>query len=356
MQTVRTAIIGYGLGGAVFHAPLVAATPGMVVAGIVTTDPARQQHARAHYPAAQILTDAEAIWAQPEHFDLVVVTTPNRWHVPFGLAALRAGVPVVIDKPLALTVSEVQDLIDLSQATGKPVIPFQNRRWDGDFLTIRRLLQEDWLGQITRFESHFDRYRPVPRGAWRDDGDPQIGGGLLFDLGSHLVDQALHLFGMPQRVYAELPHQRPGTQVDDDSFIALTWEHGLVAHLAFSQVARIVGPRFSIRGLRGTYVKYGLDPQEQALQEGARPGMPHWGEEARDHWGTLVTERDSLVFDGRIETFPGAYESFYQGVYDTLQAGAPPPVALSEAMQTQRVLAAAQQSAQEQQVISIHAI
>lgn len=353
MRTLRVAIIGFGLGGEVFHAPLVASTPGMTVAGIVTSDPERQRTARTAYPDASVFASADEIWAMPEQFDVVVVTAPNRWHAPLGTAALQAGLPVVIDKPLALTVQEVHDLIALSQETGKPVFPFQNRRWDGDFLTVRQLIQHDWLGPIARYESHFDRYRPTPKGAWRDDGAADSGGGLLYDLGSHLIDQALQLFGPPQTVYAELPSKRPTSQVDDDSFIALECSNGVTAHLYFSQVARIPGPRFCVRGLRGTYVKYGLDPQEDALRQGQRPSMPHWGEDPRDQWGTLRTERDGIIFDGAIATFPGAYETFYRQVVAALNTGAPPPVTLTEAMLTQRVIEAAQQSAQEHLVISM---
>lgn len=353
MEPNRVAIIGFGLGGVVFHAPLVAATPGMLVAGIVTGDPERQRQAREQYPQAAILASANEIWAAPERFDLVVITTPNRWHAPFGLAALRAGLPVVIDKPIAITVAEARELIALSQATGNLVIPFQNRRWDGDFLTLRQLILQGWLGQVVRYASHFDRYRLAPRGAWRDDGDPATGGGLLYDLGSHLIDQANQLFGAPLTVYAELPMQRPGTTVDDDSFVALTYPDGVNAHLAFSQVARIAGPRFRVNGLLGSYLKYGLDPQEDALRTGQRPGDPDWGEEPREQWGTLHSERDGIVFDGHIQTLPGAYETFYRQVREALRAGAPPPVATADALLTQRIIAAAQQSAHTHQVIPI---
>lgn len=355
MTPIRVAIIGFGLGGEVFHAPLVAATPGMSVAGIVTTAPDRQRKASELYPQAAILPRADDIWAQPEQFDLVVVTTPNRWHAPFGLAAARAGLPVVIDKPLALSVAEARELLDASQTTQKPIIPFQNRRWDGDFLTVRQLIQGDWLGEIVRFESHFDRFRPTPKVAWREESDPAVGGGLLYDLGSHLIDQAIQLFGMPQWVYAELPHRRSGAQVDDDSFVALTCANGVIAHLHFSQIARIPGPRFIVRGMRGTYIKNGLDPQEAALQHGLRPGMPQWGAEPRELWGTLHTERDGLAFEGSIPTLPGAYEQFYRQVAETLTTGTPPPVTIAQALQTQRVIEAAQHSAREHTVVRISA-
>jgi scyllo-inositol 2-dehydrogenase (NADP+) len=353
MTPIRVAIIGFGLGGEVFHAPLIAATSGMSVAGIVTTAPERQRKATEQYPQAIILQSADEVWAQPEHFDLVVVTTPNRWHAPFGLAALRVGLPVVIDKPLALSVPEARELLAASQAVQKPVIPFQNRRWDGDFLTVRQLMQDGWLGEIVRFESHFDRFRPTPKVAWREESDPAIGGGLLYDLGSHLIDQVIQLFGMPQTVYAELPNRRPGALVDDDSFVALTCAHDVIAHLYFSQIARIPGPRFVVRGLHGTYIKNGLDPQEAALQQGLRPGMPHWGAEPRELWGTMHTERDGLAFESHIQTLPGAYEQFYQQVAEMLVYGTPAPVTMEQALLTQRVIEAAQHSTQQHTVIQI---
>jgi scyllo-inositol 2-dehydrogenase (NADP+) len=353
MTPIRVAIIGFGLGGEVFHAPLIAATPGMSVAGIVTTAPERQRKATEQYPQAAILQSAEALWAQPDQFDLVVVTTPNRWHAPFGLAALRAGLPVVIDKPLALNMQEARELLAASRAAQKPAIPFHNRRWDGDFLTLRKLIQGDWLGEIVRFESHFDRFNPTPKVAWREENDPAVGGGLLYDLGSHLIDQAIQLFGMSQMVYAELPSRRRGAQVDDDSFVALECPNGVIAHLYFSQIARIAGPRFVVRGMRGTYIKNGLDSQEAALRQGMRPGMPHWGEEPRERWGIILAERDDLTFEGIIPTLPGAYEQFYRQVAETLTTGAPPPVTIEQALLTQRVIEAVQHSAQQRTAIQI---
>ena len=255
VRSLRVAIIGYGLAGAVFHAPLIASTTGMKVAAIVTGNPERQERAHRDFPAAAILSSAGQIWRDPSLYDLVVVATPNRSHLPLGIAAMNAGLPVVIDKPIAPSVSSAEQLILTSERTGKLLTVFQNRRWDNDFLTIRRLLDADLdlLGPITRFESRFERYRAAPRpDAWRELPGEEEAGGLLFDLGSHLIDQALQLFGQPTQVYAEVEKRRPGALVDDDTFVALRFASGVHAHLWMSVVTRLPGPRIRISGLRGT--------------------------------------------------------------------------------------------------------
>ncbi len=355
-DTVRVALIGYGLAGSVFHAPLISATPGMSLAAIVTSSSARQQQARQDFPAAEILTEVDALWSQSTRYDLVVVATPNRSHVPLGLAALNVGLPVVIDKPLAATAAGAEQLITTSKKTGKLLTVFQNRRWDNDFLTVRQLLADDLLGPITRFDSHYDRYRAAPRpDAWRESAATEDAGGLLYDLGSHLIDQATQLFGRPQQVYAEIERQRPGAQVDDDTFVALTFAHGIHAHLSMSVVARIAGARFHINGLHGTYEKWGMDPQEDALRRGMRPGDPDWGKEPRELWGRLSTAVGGMHIDGAVETLTGSYESFYRLLRDALVTGGPLPVDPADAALTLHIIEAAQQSARGRNVVALKA-
>jgi predicted dehydrogenase len=353
-QVLRVAIVGYGLAGAVFHAPLIASTAGMEVRAIVTSSPARQQQARQQYPAATIFTSPEELWREAHLYDLVVVAAPNRAHISLGLAALQAGLPVVIDKPVAAHVADAERLLDQSKQTGKMVSVFQNRRWDNDFLTIRQLIANDLLGPITRLESRFERYRPEPRKqAWRESGNPEDAGGLLYDIGSHIVDQALQLFGKPTRVYAEVERKRSGVQTDDDTFIALHFEQGIQAHLWASVVTPTPGPRFRLNGLRGSYTRWGLDPQEDALRNGARPGDVGWGLEPRERWGQLSINVGGLHVEGQLETVPGAYERYYALVRDALLTGGEPPVVLTEAIAALRVIEAARQSAQEKSVITL---
>lgn len=356
-KPLRVAIIGYGLAGAVFHAPLIASTPGMQVAAIVTNDPERRIQALRDFPKVALYATVEALWRDAARYDLVVIATPNRLHVPLGLAAFEHGLAVVVDKPMAATVAEAQTLIDAGKKANKLLTVFHNRRWDNDFRTVRSLLDADLnlLGTVTRFESRFERYRPVPRhNAWRELGTADEAGGLLYDLGSHLIDQALVLFGQPTSVYAESERRRPGVQVDDDTFVALRFPGGVYAHLWMSAVARIPGPRMRISGLRGTYEKWGLDPQENDLRQGKQPGNPEWGKEPREKWGRLSTDIGGIhINDGPIEMLPGAYEQFYTFLRVALLMGGPPPVDPLEAIETLRVIEAAQESIRSGQVIPL---
>ncbi|GAC1367141.1 MAG: Gfo/Idh/MocA family oxidoreductase [Ktedonobacteraceae bacterium] len=352
----RVAIVGYGLAGAVFHAPLIAATAGMRVAAIVTSNPERQQSARQRYADVKIYTHVDHLWREAAEYDLVVVATSNRTHVSLGIAAMRAGLPVVIDKPMAASVADAERLLATSKETGKLLTIFQNRRWDNDFLTVQKLLAADLLGPITRYESRFERYRAQPRqDSWRESADPVDAGGQLYDLGSHLIDQALFLFGQPDRVYAETAQRRLKAQVDDDAFVALQFASGIKAHLWMSQVARIAGARMRVSGLRGTYEKWGLDPQEEALSKGARPGDPGWGRESREQWGRLSTDlgESGIHIDGPIETVPGAYEHYYALLQQALTAGTPPPVDPQSVLQVIRIIEAAQLSAREGIVVTL---
>lgn len=351
-ETLRVAVIGYGLAGAVFHAPLVDATPGMRVSAIVTGNRERQASARAAYPEASIVESADALWADAGSYDLVVIGTPNSSHVSLGMASLAAGIPAVIDKPLASSVDGARMLIEESERRGVPITVFQNRRWDGDFLTIQQLIADDMLGPIVRFESRFERYRPVPKaGAWRERPEPEEAGGLLFDLGSHLIDQAVVLFGPPVSVYAEVNVRRPGALVDDDTFVALQFAGGEVAHLWMNTVVRLLGPRFHVSGLRGSYRISGLDPQEDALKAGVRPGDPTWGRRPREQWGELSTQAGGLHIEGAVEPLPGGYETFYAGVRDALRGIAPMPVDPRESLSVLEIIEHAKRSAAERRVI-----
>jgi predicted dehydrogenase len=257
--------------------------------------------------------------------------------VPLASAALDAGLDVVVDKPLAPTAAEARALVHAAKAAGRMLTVFHNRRWDGDFLTARKLIERGRLGRVLRFESRFERWRPEIKQGWRELGDPAEGGGVLNDLGSHLVDQALQLFGPVREVYGELDARRAGAQVDDDAFVALEHESGVRSHLWMSAVAADLGPRLRVLGDRAAYVKRGLDPQEDALRAGGDPRAPGWGEEPEPAWGVLGAGDE---FEP-VRTEPGAYVRFYEGVARALCEGAPPPVDPEDAVAVLELLDAA---------------
>ena len=332
-MSIRAGLIGYGLGGAAFHAPFIATTPGLTLQAIVTTNPERRAQAERAYPGVRLLSSADELFTTPRPVDLVVVTTPNRSHVPLAMSALGAGLPVVIDKPIAPTSAAARAVIAEAARRGLMLTVFHNRRWDGDFLTVRRLLAEGALGDVHRFESRFERWRPTGRQNWRELPDPEDAGGLLFDLGSHLIDQALALFGPVESIYAEIDRWRPGTAVDDDVFLALTHRSGVRSHLWMTNGASQAGPRFRVLGNRAGYTKFGLDVQEAALRAGERPG-PGWGIEPPDRWGQLGVDGDLRP----APTEPGVYSRFYEGVVAALERGDPPPVAPEDAVRVIEVI------------------
>ncbi|MBQ0983663.1 Gfo/Idh/MocA family oxidoreductase [Streptomyces sp. F63] len=396
---LRVGLVGYGLAGSVFHAPLIAATGDLVLDTIVTTSPGRREQARAEHPGVRFADSHRELLSRTEGrdaLDLVVVASPNRTHVPIATDALRAGLPVVVDKPLSATAAEARALAALAEERGLLLSVFQNRRWDNDFRTVQQLLAEGELGDVQRFESRFERWRPKPKGGWRESGDPEEIGGLLYDLGSHLVDQALVLFGPAVRVYAESAVRRPGAEADDDTFIAVTHANGVNSHLWMSATTAQLGPRFRVLGSSAGYVKYGLDPQEQALRDGLRPpgtagtpgtaGAPGtdtgtgtgtgtadtvtpdigtgasgtspvdasaWGVEPESLWGRLGSGESPVTGGGRaVPTLPGDYPAYYAAVAAALRDGTPPPVTAPEAAAALDVLEAARRSAQEGRAIT----
>jgi scyllo-inositol 2-dehydrogenase (NADP+) len=346
---IRVALLGYGLAGAVFHAPLIATVEGLELAAIVTHDDERRSRARRDHHGAKLLDSPDEVWQRAGDFDLVVVATPNRTHLPLAHSAVDAGLAVVVDKPLAAAADEARRLVREARERSVMLTVFQNRRWDGDFLTMRRLLEEDALGAVIRLESRFERWRPELSGGWRESGEAEDAGGLLYDLGSHLVDQAVCLFGPAARIYAEVDSRRAGAETDDDTFVTLTHESGVRSHLWMSAVAAQPGPRFRLLGTRAAYTKYGLDVQEESLRAGRRPDDPLWGREPEDRWGMLGA-------GGEVQPVPtilGAYEQFYEGLVRALRGKAPAPVDPDDAVAGLEVLEAAKVSAREQRVVAL---
>ncbi|MCX4823346.1 Gfo/Idh/MocA family oxidoreductase [Streptomyces sp. NBC_01142] len=353
----RVALVGYGLAGSVFHAPLIAATEGLALDTVVTSSPERQEQARAAFPDVRFAGSPDELWERADDLDLVVIASPNKTHVPIATAALKAGLAVVVDKPIAGTAAEARELAALAEERGLLLSVFQNRRWDNDFLTLQKLIADGELGDVQRFESRFERWRPQLKGGWRESGDPQEIGGLLYDLGSHVVDQALALFGPVVRVYAEADVRRPGAETDDDTFIALTHANGVRSHLYMSAVTAQLGPRFRVLGSVAGYVKHGLDPQEADLREGKRPQPgAEWGVEPESLWGTLGAGESPLTGGGRpVETLPGDYPAYYAGIATALRENTAPPVTALEAAAALDVLEAAHRSAREGVTVEVSA-
>jgi scyllo-inositol 2-dehydrogenase (NADP+) len=330
---LRAAIIGYGLAGRYFHAPLIAATSGLTVAAVVTSSPDRRAQVASEHPEAEILSSPDELWAAD--INLVVVATPTDTHVSLATEAIDHGLAVVVDKPLAATASEAEALVSHASAAAAMLTVFQNRRWDSDQLTLARLIAEDRLGTVIRYESRFERWRPSPdQGSWRDSTSPEQGGGQLLDLGSHLVDQALVLFGPANDMYAEVDHRR-GSPGDDDAFIALRHSGGAISHLHASAVTAAPGPRLRVLGTKAAFIAPALDGQEDRLRAGARPdSTPDWGAEPESSWGRLVTGDDSVP----VPSERGDWPRFYALLERALRDGTPPPVDPHDAVATLRVL------------------
>ncbi|MEV8447316.1 Gfo/Idh/MocA family oxidoreductase [Streptomyces parvus] len=346
---LRVALVGYGLAGSVFHAPLVSATDGLVLDTVVTSNEERRAEARAAHPKVRFAASPDELWERADELDLVVIASPNKTHVPLATAALKAGLPVVVDKPIAGTAAEARELAALAEERGLLLSVFQNRRWDNDFRTLAALIADGELGEVQRFESRFERWRPQLKGGWRESGDPDEIGGLLYDLGSHVVDQALVLFGPAVQVYAESDVRRPGAAADDDTFIAITHENGVRSHLYVSATTAQLGPRFRVLGSAAGYVKYGLDPQEAALREGLRPvaGEP-WGEEVEQMWGRVGSGESPLTGGGTpVRTLPGDYPAYYAAVAAAIRGTGDNPVTALQAAAALDVLEAARRSARE---------
>ena len=345
---LRVALAGYGLAGATFHAPLIAATGGLELSAVVTRDAQRREQLAAAHPGARAV---EALEDALDDAELVVVASPNRFHVELATAALEAGRHVVVDKPVALDAAQARELAERAGEVGRLVIPFHNRRWDDDYLTLGRVVHEGRLGHVLRFESRFDRWRPQVRaGVWREAGGPAEGGGLLLDLGTHLVDQAVQLLGPVTSVYAELDRRRPGAEVEDDIFVALAHVGGARSHLWAGVHAAHPAPRFRVLGDRASYVSQGLDPQEAQLRAGTAPGDAAFGHREPDRAATL---HDGEGGAERLAMERGRWTSFYPGVVAAIRDGARPPVALDDAVGVLTILDAARQSAAAGTVVAV---
>jgi scyllo-inositol 2-dehydrogenase (NADP+) len=330
---IRTGLIGFGLAGRVFHEPFLATNPAFQLEVIATGNPDRQAEARGR-GSYDIVDTPEQVFGRD--LDLIVLASPPAAHFAQGIAALESGSAVVVDKPFAASVAQAEQLIETSGRVGKPLIVFQNRRWDGDFLTVKKLVESGRLGEVFRFESTFERYAGPARERWQDAATQAEGAGITFDLGSHLVDQALHLFGPATLERAELRVVRKGGASEDDAFLSLAHAGGVTSHITVSRMAAQSGPRFRVLGSDSAYSVHGLDNQEAALKLGARPTDAGFGVVPEAEWGYLGGETDASLV--RFPTERGNYAGFYEGVAATLQDGADTPVDVQDALATLRIL------------------
>lgn len=346
-EEIGVGLIGYGMAGRVFHAPVIESVPRLRLKKIVAR---HGDESRARYPQAEVVRDVDAL-LRDEEIQLVVVATPNASHFELARAGLLAHKHVVVEKPFTTTSEEAGQLIELARAQQRLVSVNHNRRWDGDFLTVKRLLESNLLGRVVEYESHFDRFRNHLReGAWRETEG--AGAGILFDLGSHLIDQAQVLFGTPRALTADIRAQRDGALADD--YFELTLEYkDLKVTLKAGMLVREPCARFILHGTEGSFVKHGFDPQEDALKRGLAPSAPGWGEEAKSHWGTLDTQVGGLHFTGQIETLAGCYQSFYRNIVDAIEGRAELAVRPAEARNTIRIIELARQSNAEQRTVAI---
>lgn len=326
---IRTGIVGFGLSGRVFHAPFVSTNSSFSLDAIATSDPARADDARSRYPGARVVTTPEDLFAVASELDLVILASPAHVHLAQGLRAFEADVAVVVDKPFAASTTEAEALVTAAVRAARPLFVYQNRRWDSDFLTLRTVVSGGELGKIHRFESTFERYSPALRDRWQDTLTPAAGAGIVFDLGSHLIDQALQLFGPARVVHAELAVLRTGGRSDDEAFISLQHEGGVRSHLTMSRVAALSGPRFRVLGSHGAFSVSGIDGQEPALKNGMLPNDTLYGVEPASARGILSRAGGP---GEPVPTLRGDYPAFYNAVAATMLHGTPFPVEPDEAL------------------------
>ena len=349
-RTIRAGVVGFGLGGSIFHAPFLHAIDGFDLAAIL--QPHGDTAAKA-YPKVPVVRSMEELLALPD-LDLVVISTPPSTHFPLAQQALAADKHVVIDKPFVATSDQARQLIQLARQHQHLLSVYQNRRWDGDFLTVQQLLAGGELGRLVTMESRFDRFHPGVRPKkWQEKDLP--GNGILHDLGSHVVDQVLLQFGVPEAIFADVRYDRDVTDINDAFNIEFFYPRLRVLAGA-TLLACAARPRFILHGTLGSYVKYGVDPQEPAMKEGAVLGGPHWGEEPESAWGKLRTIRDGQPFERKIPTVPGDYRKYYENVRDAILGLAPLAAPGEHGWRTMRLMELALESSAQRSAISCNAL
>jgi predicted dehydrogenase len=346
-RIIGVGIASFGLSGKVFHAPLLKHNKRFAIRRILERS---KDEAGALYPGTVVSKSFDDL-LNDEAIELVIVNTPDKTHYDLAKKALQAGKHLVVEKPFTQTVAQGEELIALAHEKELMLTVFQNRRWDGDFLTVQEIVKKKMLGRLVDFESHYDRYRyAIQPDSWKEQ--PDAGAGLVYNLGSHMIDQALVLFGMPEAVTAHTRIVRNRGEVDDWYDIKLHYRD-FIACTKSSYLVRELGPRYVLHGTLGSFIKHGLDPQEEALKQGHSPGEAGWGKESQEWWGLLNTEVNGTQRKVIVETKPGNYAAFYNDVYDCIVHHTHPPVKAEEALNVIRIIEAAKKSNEERRTVSL---
>ncbi|KAI7866063.1 hypothetical protein BDF14DRAFT_1818174 [Spinellus fusiger] len=348
---INVGVIGFGFSSQTFHCPLIVSSPHLHLSAVVER---HQNKSSTVYPWVNVTRTTEELFDLPT-IDLVVITTPNDSHFSLAKAAMEKGKHVIVEKPFTVTLAEAEELVQVSKKTNKLCSIYQNRRWDGDFLTVKKLIASGHLGRIVEFQSKFDRFRNFSKGGWREK-EEQAGSGILYDLGAHLIDQSLCLFGMPKSIFASINNQRQlkDSQVDDEFTVTLSYEGGLKAVLSSGMLVR-ENPvsRYTLRGMNGSFTKHCLDVQEDQLKAGVVPTNAHYGVESSERWGSINSDIGGIHIVGHVETEKGTYIEFYSNVAEAILKGDREHLAVKpeDGAQCIRLIELAQKSSNEGRVI-----
>ncbi len=351
MKNLQVGLAGFGPGGHIFNAPIIESTAGFLISAAMTSNPQNRKVAREKYPQADVVTEYEQL-LENDQLDLIVITTPNHTHYPMAKKALLAGKHVVVEKPFTVTTREAEDLIRLSQEQQLVLSINHNRRWDSDFQTVRRVIASNRLGKVVEYQAHFDRFRNYIKPGWKEQKEVP-GSGILYDLGSHLIDQALLLFGFPAEVFAILSSQRADSTVTDRFEVYLLYPD-LKVRLSAGMLVKKPGPRYTLLGQKGSFLKFGMDPQEEALKAGQTPSTtPDWGVEEPHLWGELHLDNNGDTHLEKIKSESGDYRKFYQNIYQAIVNKVPLEVTPEQAKRVIQIIEAAYRSHMSKQVVKV---
>lgn len=343
-RKINVGIVGFGLSGRVFHSPFIHTNPLFNLRYIVSS----KNDAKVIYPEVEIIRNFEDL-LKKEDIELVIISSPNHLHFDQAKKALQAGKHVIVEKPITPTSEEVLQLMEIAKKCNKKLLPYHNLRWNGDAKTIKKIINDNLLGEVHDYESHFDRYVPIyNKNTWKYQNT--IAGGTLYDLGVHLIDQAVDIFGKPDSVFCRLFKQREGSVVDDSFDLKLIYPK-LNVSLKAGVFVKEQGPRISIHGKKGSFIKYGIDPQEAILRAGGMPIGENWGKQSEEEWGILNTEINGINYRGKVETFPGNYHGYFDNIYSAIVDNTTPLVTPEQAFVNILIIEKAIESNKKNQVI-----